>query len=189
MEAKGRCWWAGEDPLYQRYHDEEWGRPVHDDRRLFELLILEGAQAGLSWITILRKRENYRRAFAGFDPRQISRFDRRKQAALMRDEGIVRNRLKIAAAVTNAKAYLRLREEGLSLDEVVWAVVGGKQKKNKRISRLRIPSSTPESEALSRGLKARGFTFVGTTICYAFMQACGLVDDHTADCFLAAKKG
>ena len=184
-----RCLWAGDDPLYVRYHDEEWGRPVHDDRRLFEMLILEGAQAGLSWITILRKRENYRKAFAGFDPAKVARFDAAKKAALMRDAGIVRNRLKIEAAVINAQAYLALKKEGRTLDELVWAVVDGKARIHSWGSRVRIPASTPESDALSRELKLRGFKFVGSTICYAFMQACGLVVDHAEGCFLAARKG
>jgi DNA-3-methyladenine glycosylase I len=180
-----RCWWAGSDPLYVRYHDEEWGRPVHDDGRLFEFLILEGAQAGLSWITILRKRENYRRAFAGFDPRKVARFDARRKAALMRDAGIVRNRLKIDSAIGNARAFLLVQREFGSFDEYVWRFVGGRPLKNRRSGRAAVPARTPESDRLSLDLKKRGFKFVGTTICYAFMQACGLVDDHVAGCFRA----
>jgi DNA-3-methyladenine glycosylase I len=184
MKAKRRCRWAGDDPLYVAYHDREWGRPVHDGRKLFEMLILEGAQAGLSWITILRKRENYRRAFAGFDARRIARFDARKKAALMKDAGIVRNRLKIEAAVTNARAFLLLEKEPGGFDRHVWSFVGGRTIRRPRSSAA-VPDRTPESDALSRDLKKRGFKFVGSTICYAFMQACGLVDDHAADCFLA----
>jgi DNA-3-methyladenine glycosylase I len=186
-ESKGRCWWAGADPLYVRYHDLEWGRPVHDDRKLFELLILEGAQAGLSWLTILRKRENYRRAFCGFDPRRVARFDARRKAALMLDPGIVRNRLKIEASVTNARAFLLLQKEHGSFDRYVWRFVGGRPLSGRPRTKSDVPSSTPESDALSRDLKERGFRFVGSTICYAFMQACGLVDDHVAGCFLARR--
>ncbi len=185
-DGKTRCGWTGSDPLYVEYHDREWGRPVHDDRKLFEFLILEGAQAGLSWITILRKRENYRRLFAGFDPAAIARFDARRQAALMQDPGIVRNRLKIDSTVTNARAFLELQREPGGFDRYAWAFVGGKPIARRPKSLKDVPSSTPESDAMSRDLKKRGFRFVGSTICYAFMQACGLVDDHVADCFLAS---
>jgi DNA-3-methyladenine glycosylase I len=182
-----RCWWAGTDPLYVRYHDDEWGRPVHDDRTLFEFLILEGAQAGLSWITILRKRQAYRRAFAGFDPAKVARFDAKKKAALLQDEGIVRNRLKIESAVDNARAFLAVQKEHGSFDAFVWRFVGGRALRRRPKDRAAVPATTAESDALSRELKRRGFRFVGSTICYAFMQACGLVDDHVSSCFLAAR--
>jgi len=181
---KRRCRWAPlDDPLYLRYHDEEWGRAVHDDRRLFEMLILEGAQAGLSWDTILKKRENYRAAFSGFDAKKIARYDRRKMQALMRDAGIVRNRLKIAAAVQNAKALLAVQKEFGSFDRYIWQFVGGKPRVNAWKSGQRVPASTAESDAMSKDLKKRGFTFVGSTICYAFMQATGMVNDHAVECF------
>jgi DNA-3-methyladenine glycosylase I len=181
LKAKRRCHWAGSDPLYVRYHDEEWGRPIHDDRRLFEMLTLEGAQAGLSWITILRKRANYRRAFAGFDPRKVARFDARRRAALLRDAGIVRNRLKIDSTIGNARAFLLVVQEFGSFDKYIWSFVGGRAL---RRSRGAAPlSRSDESDKMSRDLKSRGFKFVGTTICYAFMQACGLIDDHADDCF------
>ncbi|HXS99231.1 MAG TPA: DNA-3-methyladenine glycosylase I [Elusimicrobiota bacterium] len=184
-DKKTRCAWAGSDPLYVRYHDEEWGRPVHDDRKFFEFLTLEGAQAGLSWLTILRKRENYRRAFAGFDPREVARFDAKRKAALMRDEGIVRNRLKIESTVDNARAFLLIQKDHGSFDGYIWRFVNGKTVVRRQKSFI---ASSPESDAMSRDLKKRGFRFVGTTICYAFMQACGLVDDHAADCFRAGKR-
>jgi DNA-3-methyladenine glycosylase I len=167
----------------RRYHDEEWGRPVHDDRVLFEFLVLEGAQAGLSWSTILRKREGYRKAFAGFDPHKVARFDKARVRRLLENEGIVRNRLKIESTVTNAQALLGVQEAFGSFDRYVWGFVGGKPIRNARRSMRDIPATTPESDALSRDLKKRGFRFVGSTICYAFMQACGLVDDHIATCF------
>lgn len=181
-KEKIRCGWAA-DPLHAIYHDEEWGRPVHDDRVLFEFLILEGAQAGLSWSTILKKREGYRKAFANFDPLKVSRFDKKKRSVLMKDEGIVRNRLKIESSVTNAQAFLAVQKEFGSFDRYIWSFVGGKPIVNRRASLKAIPASTPESDAMSRDLKRRGFRFVGTTICYAFMQACGLVDDHVSHCF------
>jgi DNA-3-methyladenine glycosylase I len=183
-----RCSWCGTDPLYVRYHDREWGVPVHDDRKLFEFLILEGAQAGLSWITILRKRENYRRAFANFNPARVARFDARKIKSLMQDEGIIRNRLKILAAVSNAQAFLRVQKEFGSFDRYVWQFVGGKPKVNRRRGRGDIPARTPESDAMSADLKRRGFKFVGSTICYAHMQATGMVDDHVAGCFRRRRK-
>jgi len=185
-----RCPWAGADPLYLRYHDDEWGVPVHDDRRLFEMLILEGAQAGLSWITILRKRPAYRKAFDRFDPKKVARYDARKRRALLADAGIVRNRLKIDAAITNARAFLEVREEFDSFDAYVWRFVGGQPILNRRRSTREIPPRTPESDALSRDLKLRGFTFVGSTSCYAFMQAVGLVNDHVVAChrYRAASK-
>ncbi len=180
---KTRCGWAGSDPLYTRYHDFEWGVPVHNDRKLFEMLILEGAQAGLSWITILRKRENYRRAFDGFDPRVVARYDKAKIKRLLADEGIVRNKLKISAAVQNARAFLEVRKEFGSFDTYLWQFVGGKPIQNKRKSLRDIPPSTVESIALSKDLQRRGFRFVGPTICYAFMQAVGMVNDHIVSCF------
>jgi DNA-3-methyladenine glycosylase I len=183
-DGKVRCGWATEDPLYIRYHDQEWGVPVHDDRRLFEFLILEGAQAGLSWITVLRKRKAYAKSFASFDPRRVAKFDARKRAALMQDDGIIRNRLKIESAVTNAKAFLAVQKEFGSFDAYVWAFVeGSKSKRPRQLSDIQ--PRTAASDAMSRDLKKRGFRFVGSTICYAFMQACGLVDDHVAGCFRA----
>jgi DNA-3-methyladenine glycosylase I len=177
-----RCGWAkGEQ--YIRYHDEEWGVPVHDDRTLFEFLILEGAQAGLSWSTILNKRENYRRAFDEFDPRIIAQYRAKKIKALLADSGIVRNKLKIAAAVENAKAFLRVQEELGTFDRYIWQFVGGKPRINARKSLRQVPARTPESDAMSKDLQHRGFKFVGSTICYAFMQATGMVNDHAPDCF------
>ena len=178
-----RCEWAGTDPLYVRYHDEEWGVPVHDDRHFFEMLILEGAQAGLSWITILRKREAYREAFAGFDPVRVARFTPARVERLLQDPGIVRNRLKVAGAVRNAKAFLEIQREFGSFDAYVWRFVGGRPLRHDRASIRDVPPRTAESDALSRDLKRRGFTFVGSTIVYAFMQATGLVDDHVRGCF------
>jgi DNA-3-methyladenine glycosylase I len=171
--------------LYVQYHDEEWGVPVHDDRRLFEMLILEGAQAGLSWITILRKRPAYRAAFDRFDPKKVARYDARRKQALRRNPGIVRNRLKIDAAVANARAFLTVQREFGSFDAYLWQFVDGKPLVNRPASMKDIPPRTPISDALSRDLKKRGFKFVGTTICYAFMQAVGLVDDHVLDCHRA----
>ena len=163
------------------YHDREWGVPVHDDRTLFEFLILEGAQAGLSWETILRKRENYRRAFDNFDPKKVAKYDQRKVAKLLDDEGIIRNRLKIASAIENAKLFLKIQTEFGSFDKYVWTFVGGKPKQRKRGAPL--PVTTADSDALSRDLKRRGFNFVGSTICYSFMQAVGMVNDHDTKCF------
>ena len=177
------CTWAGEDPLMRRYHDEEWGVPVHDDRVLFEFLILEGAQAGLSWSTILRKRENYRKAFAGFDPARVSRFDARRRARLMADPGIVRNRLKIESTVSNARAFLDVRKEFGSFDDYVWRFVDGKPIQTRRSGLHGIPARTTESDALSADLRKRGFRFVGSTIMYAFMQAVGMVNDHEVSCY------
>jgi DNA-3-methyladenine glycosylase I len=178
-----RCAWAGSDPLYQSYHDREWGVPVHDDRLLFEFLILEGAQAGLSWITILRKRPAYRSAFAGFDPNLVAAFNDRKVAELLANPGIVRNRLKIESTITNARAFLKVQEEFGSFDAYQWRFVDGRLIRNSWKSLSEIPASTPLSDALSRDLKQRGFRFVGSTICYAHMQAVGMVNDHTVDCF------
>ncbi len=178
-----RCTWAGTDPLYVIYHDTEWGVSVHDDRKLFEMLILEGAQAGLSWITILRKRENYRKAFHRFDAKRISRYTNRDIVRLMKNEGIVRNRLKIEATVLNAKAFLAVQKEFGSFDKYIWQFVGGIPMRNRRRSHKELPTSTAESDAMSKDLKKRGFKFVGSTICYAFMQATGMVDDHVSSCF------
>jgi DNA-3-methyladenine glycosylase I len=180
---KKRCAWCEGNALQMAYHDREWGVPVHDDRRWFEFLILEGAQAGLSWDTILRKRENYHCAFAGFDPRKVARFSRSRCAALMKDPGIVRNRLKIASAVSNAQAFLAVQREFGSFDRYIWRFVGGKPKRNRWRVMKQVPASTPESDAMSKDLKKRGFRFVGSTICYAFMQATGLVNDHLVTCF------
>jgi DNA-3-methyladenine glycosylase I len=187
VRDKTRCAWAGTDPLYVRYHDDEWGVPVHRDRHLFEMLILEGAQAGLSWITILRKRPAYRRAFDRFDPKKVARFSAARQRALMRDAGIVRNRLKISAAVTNARAFLDVQKEFGSFDAYLWRFVGGRPKVNRPSGQGDIPARTAESDALSKDLKKRGFRFVGGTICYAFMQAVGLVDDHVRGCWKARR--
>jgi len=181
-----RCAWA-KDPMYIAYHDREWGVPVHDDRLLFEFLILEGAQAGLSWITILKKRNNYRRAFDNFDARKVARYNQRKIQKLLADPGIVRNRLKIESAVQNAKAFLAVQEEFGSFDTYIWRFVGGKPLRNQWKSLKQIPARTPESGAMSKDLIQRGFKFVGSTICYAFMQAVGLVNDHTVDCFRYGK--
>ena len=166
-----------------RYHDEEWGVPVHDDRRLFEFMVLEGAQAGLTWMTVLRRREAYRAAFADFDPIKIARFDRRKLESLMRNEAIIRNRRKIEGAIKNARAYLSLRENGKTLSNFMWDFVGGKPIVNRRTNISQIPASTPESDAMSKAMKKAGFTFFGTTICYAHMQAAGMVNDHLMTCF------
>jgi DNA-3-methyladenine glycosylase I len=181
--SRQRCAWAGEDALYREYHDTEWGVPLHDDRALFEFLILEGAQAGLSWITILRKRENYRAAFDGFDATRIAAYGANKIESLLQDAGIVRNRLKVAATVINAQKFLEVRDEFGSFDSFIWRFVDGKPKQNNWRSMAEIPSSTPESDAMSRELKRRGFKFVGSTICYALMQATGMVNDHITDCF------
>jgi len=178
-----RCGWAGTDPLYIAYHDEEWGVPVHDDRRLFEFLVLEGAQAGLSWITILRKREAYRKSFAGFDPEKVARFDARRVAGLLKNPAIVRNRAKVGSAVGNARAFLKVREEFGSFDAYIWRFVDGRPKRNLWKTLKQIPAETDASRAMSRDLKGRGFNFVGPTICYSHMQATGMVNDHIVGCF------
>jgi DNA-3-methyladenine glycosylase I len=178
-----RCPWPGIDPLYLDYHDREWGVPVHDDRLLFEFLILEGAQAGLSWITILRKRAAYRAAFAGFDPEAVARFDGAKVAELLANPGIVRNRLKVASTITNARAFLAVQEEFGSFDAYQWRFVDGRPIRNAWQSLQEIPAGTPVSDAMSRDLKQRGFRFVGSTICYSHMQAVGMVNDHLVTCF------
>ncbi len=181
-----RCAWASNDRL-ARYHDEEWGVPLHDDRRLFEYLVLDAAQAGLSWDTVLRKRDGYRQAFAGFDPRKVAKFDAEKIEALLADPGIIRNRLKVASAVTNAEAFLRVQKEFGTFDAYIWRFVDGKPRANARASMNEIPATSPESDAMSKDLKRRGFKFVGSTICYAFMQAAGLANDHVTDCFRYAE--
>jgi DNA-3-methyladenine glycosylase I len=178
-----RCAWVGDDPLYIAYHDQEWGVPVHDDHLLFEFLVLEGAQAGLSWLTILRKREGYRKAFAGFDPELVTAFDSQDVERLLADPGIVRNRLKVESAIANAQALLKVQDEFGSFDAYLWEFVGGKTIQNRWLNLGEIPAKTPEAEQLSRDLKRRGFRFVGPTICYAHMQATGMVNDHTIDCF------
>ncbi len=183
MRDRERCEWAGQDPLAVAYHDQEWGVPVHDDRLLFEFLVLEGAQAGLSWMTILRKREHYRSAFAGFDPKIVGAFGPDDIRRLVTDPGIVRNRLKIESAVKNARAFLRIREEFGTFDAYVWRFVDGRTTHNHWRTLAEVPAVTPEAERLSRDLKQRGLTFVGPTICYAHMQATGMVNDHVMGCF------
>jgi len=183
VSGRTRCGWVNDDPLYIAYHDEEWGVPLHDDRRLFEMLVLEGAQAGLSWYTILRKREGYRRAFDEFDPERVARYDEKKVASLLRDPGIVRNRLKVNAAISNARAWLDLRESGVQFSDFLSDFTGGKPVVNAWRRLEDVPASTPASEAMSKALKKLGFRFVGPTICYAFMQAVGMVTDHVTSCF------
>jgi DNA-3-methyladenine glycosylase I len=178
-----RCAWAGTDPLYIEYHDREWGVPAHDERHLFEMLVLEGAQAGLAWITILRKRAAYRKAFAGFDPKKVARFDARARARLLADSGIVRNRAKIDAAIVNAKKLLEVQDEFGTFDRWIWSFVEGAPIVNRWKTLSAIPPQTPESKAMSAALRKRGFKFVGPTICYAFMQAVGMVNDHVVTCF------
>ncbi len=186
--SRVRCPWGGEKPHLIHYHDEEWGRPVHDDRKHFEMLLLEGAQAGLTWETILRRREGYRKAFAGFDPKRVARFDAKRKAVLLQDPGIIRNRLKIEAAVTNAQAFLAVQREFGSFDHYVWSFVGGRPKVNRWNTMAEVPATSAESDALSKDLKKRGFRFVGSTIVYAYMQAIGLVTDHTRDCYRAPRR-
>lgn len=183
MKPRIRCPWAGDKLHMICYHDREWGRPVHRDRRLFEMLLLEGAQAGLTWETILKRRENYRKAFAGFDPAKVAKFTANKKNQLLNDHGIIRNRLKIDAAVTNAQAFLAVQKEFGSFNRYVWQFVGGKPKLNRRRTMADVPATSAESDALSKDLKKRGFRFVGSTIVYAFMQAVGMVDDHLNGCF------
>lgn len=182
-KQKTRCGWATSDPLYIEYHDKEWGVPVHDDRKLFEMLILEGVQAGLSWITILRKRENYRKAFDNFDAVKISRYKQAKIEKLLNDAGIIRNKLKINAAIQNAKSFLEVQKEFGSFDKYIWQFMGGKPKINSFKSLKEVPAKTKESDKMSVALKKRGFKFVGSTICYAYMQAVGMVNDHVEGCF------
>ncbi len=183
MSGLKRCGWSGSDPLYLRYHDKEWGVPLHNDRKLFEMLILEGAQAGLSWITILKKRANYREAFDRFNAVTIARYDARKRRQLLANAGIVRNRLKIDATISNAKAFLAVQKEFGRFDAYIWQFVGGSPIQNRWKSLKEIPPKTKESDLMSRDLKQRGFRFVGSTICYAFMQAVGMVNDHVDTCF------
>ena len=184
-----RCAWAGSEQVYVAYHDQEWGVPVHDDRLLFEFLVLEGAQAGLSWLTILKRRESYRKAFAGFDPQQVARFTPGDIDRLLADSGIIRNRLKVESAVTNAQAFLRVQEEFGSFDEYVWRFVDGETIQNRWKSLAELPAKTAESERLSTDLRGRGFRFVGPTIMYAHMQATGMVNDHVVECFRWAELG
>lgn len=181
---KKRCGWVTDDPIYIDYHDNEWGVPTYDDRRLFEMLVLEGAQAGLRWLTILKRRENYRKAFDHFDAEKIANYDDDKIASLLNNDGIIRNRLKINSVVTNAKCFLEIKKEFGTFSDYIWQFVGGKPIINHWRSQDAVPSSTPESDRMSKDLKKRGFKFVGTTICYAYMQATGMVNDHTLDCFL-----
>lgn len=180
---KTRCAWCGTDPLYVSYHDEEWGVPLHDDRRFFEMIVLEGAQAGLSWATILKKREAYREAFDNFDPEKVARYTSRRIEKLLSNPGIVRNRLKIESAVRNARAFLEVQEEFGSFDAYIWRFVGGRPIQNQWRRLKDLPAKTGESDAMSKDLKKRGFNFVGSTICYAFMQSVGMVNDHVVDCF------
>lgn len=182
-EVNHRCSWADSDPLYIAYHDQEWGVPLHDDRKFFELLLLEGAQAELSWLTILKKRENYRKAFDRFDPRKIARYDSKKTRELLQNEGIIRNRLKIESAIENARVFLTVQKEFGTFDRYLWQFIGYKPKQNRWKALKEIPAKTVESDVMSRDLKARGFRFVGSTICYAFMQSAGLVNDHFIHCF------
>jgi DNA-3-methyladenine glycosylase I len=182
MQPRTRCRWAIREPNLS-YHDDEWGVPLHDDRRLFEFLVLEGAQAGLSWETILRKRDNFRRAFDGFDPEVVARYGKAKVAALLRDPGIIRNRMKIEAAIANARAFLAVRDAFGTFDAYIWSFVGGRPRTNRRRSLKEIPAHTRVSDTMSRDLRRRGFRFVGSTICYAFMQAVGMVNDHDVRCF------
>ena len=178
-----RCWWCGDDELYQQYHDLEWGVPAHDERDLFEFLCLEGAQAGLSWITILRKRDNYRRLFDNFDAPKIARYDEVKIASLLLDTGIIRNKLKVNGFVKNAKAYLNMLDQGLTLDSYLWDYVDGETIQNNWSNSEQVPANNAISDAMAKDLKKRGFTFVGSTICYAYMQAAGLINDHTQSCY------
>lgn len=183
MSERQRCGWSLGDPLYIDYHDNEWGVPLHDEQKLFEFLILEGAQAGLSWLTILKKREGYRKAFAGFDPEKVARFDVQKIEALLLDASIVRNRLKVGSAITNANAFLKVSEEFGSFDNYIWQFTDGKVIQNKWKTLKDVPARTNESDVMSKDLISRGFKFVGSTICYAHMQATGMVNDHLVDCF------
>lgn len=182
-ENINRCDWAGDDPLYQKYHDNEWGTPVYDDATLFEFLILETFQAGLSWITILRKRQNFRKAFDQFDYQKIAKYDTKKENKLLQDAGIIRNKLKIKAAISNAQAFLKIQEEFGSFSKYIWAFVDGKPIQNKFKTMSELPANTPLSDTISKDLKKRGFKFVGSTVIYAHMQACGMVNDHLTTCF------
>lgn len=187
MKDKIRCTWCLKTPIYIEYHDKEWGHPVHDDQKLFEFLVLESFQAGLSWLTVLNKRDNFRKAFANFDAKKVAKFDKKKVEQLLKDEGIIRNRLKIEAAINNAKCYLAIQKEFGSFDKYIWGFVKGKPVVNNRKALGNIPASTPLSDAMSKDMGKRGFKFRGTTICYAFMQAVGMVDDHVNDCWKKSK--
>ncbi|MCC6278859.1 MAG: DNA-3-methyladenine glycosylase I [Oligoflexia bacterium] len=187
MKAKERCSWAS-DPLNAVYHDKEWGRPIHDDKKLFELLTLEGAQAGLSWLTVLKKRSEYRKVFAGFDPKKVAHFDSKIKKQILKNPGVIRNRLKIDSTITNAQAFLRVKQEFGTFDRYIWSFVNHRPIVTRRRSLKDFPARTAISDMMSKDLKRRGFRFVGTTICYAFMQACGLVDDHMATCFVAKSR-
>ena len=187
-DGKTRCGWVGNKPHFIAYHDREWGVPIHDDQKHFEMLLLEGAQAGLTWETILLRREGYRRAFAEFDPKKVARFTAKTKALLLKNPGIIRNRLKIDSAVTNAQVFLAIQKEFGSFDHYVWQFVGGKPIVNRWTRMSKVPATSPESDALSKDLKKRGFRFVGSTIIYAYMQAAGLVNDHTTDCFIRARR-
>lgn len=187
-DGKIRCGWVGGKPHFIAYHDQEWGVPIHDDQKHFEMLLLEGAQAGLTWETILLRRDGYRRAFAEFDPNKVARFTAKKKALLLKNPGIIRNWLKIDSAVTNAQAFLAVQEEVGSFDRYVWQFVGGKPKVNRWTRMSQVPATSPVSDALSKDLKKRGFRFVGSTIIYAYMQAAGLLNDHTTDCFVRGRR-
>ena len=178
-----RCDWSVNHPIYIKYHDKEWGVPVHNDRKLFEMIVLDGAQAGLSWLTILKKRENYRKAFDNFDPKKVAKYDKRKISQLLKNDGIIRNKLKVESSITNAIAFLKVKEEFGTFDKYIWQFVNGKTIVSSWKELKEIPAFTAESDEMSKDLKKRGFKFVGSTICYAFMQAAGLVNDHTVDCF------
>ena len=182
-DSKKRCAWVSDDPVYIQYHDTEWGVPIYDDRLLFEFLILEGAQAGLNWLTILKRRENYRHCFDHFDAEKIARYDEKKYQALLKNAGIIRNRLKIQSVITNAQAYLTIEKEYACFSDYIWQFVGGKPIHHHRKKHTTIPTTTAQSDAMSKDLKKRGFKFVGSTICYAYMQAVGMVNDHLVDCF------
>jgi DNA-3-methyladenine glycosylase I len=187
MQMTNRCGWVNDDPLYIDYHDKEWGVPVHDDRKLFEMITLEGAQAGLSWYTVLKKRESYREAFDGFDYTKVAAYDEVKTAELLANEGIIRNRLKVASTIGNAQAFIRVREEFGSFDRYIWGFVGGQPILNRWKDLKEVPARTDISDAMSKDLQKRGFKFVGSTICYAFMQAVGMVNDHVESCFCHGK--
>ena len=186
VEIKPRCAWVTNDPIYLNYHDDEWGQPIYDDRLLFEFLILEGAQAGLNWLTVLRKRDNYRLAFDQFDAKKIARYDQVKIDSLMNNSGIIRNKLKINSAINNAKEFLKIQEQYGTFSTFIWQFVDGKPIKNNWKNKTDVPATTPISDHMSKALKARGFKFVGSTICYAYMQAVGMVNDHTMDCFVTS---
>lgn len=178
-----RCAWSGSDPLYMDYHDQEWGVPLHDDQKLFEMLVLEGMQAGLSWLMVLKRRDSFRQAFKDFDPKTVASFSDKKLETILKDEGVIRNRLKIYSVRQNALAFLKIQQEFASFDHYLWQYVAGKQKQNRWQRMEEVPATSLESDALSKDLKKRGFSFVGSTICYAYMQAVGLVNDHVKDCF------